>query len=260
MILSNAEYHKHSAISKSSLDAINRSPAYYKWLQTHEREETPAMKMGSAVHTAVLEEHEFLDRYVMAPECDRRTKAGKALWAAFQEEYQEHIVLTSKDWNLCMDIANSVKMHPQAARLLQGGQAEVSHFWEEDGVEMRCRPDYLTNDYIVDLKTTQDASPTGFAKSIMNFRYHVQEAHYTASTKLPSKFYFIAVEKTAPYMVGVYQLDPQFLEMGMEARERNIRTLLQCQSLDSWPGYTAGNIDIIHPPSWALPRKEATEW
>lgn len=260
MTLSNAEYHKHPAVSKSALDSINKSPAYYQWSLTHEREETPAMRLGSAVHTAVLEPEEFVDRYVKAPLCDRRTKAGKALWAEFQEEYQSHIVLSDQDWQTCMDMADAVKRNPQASRLLRNGQAEYSYFWEERSREMKCRPDYLTDDYIVDLKTAMDASPSGFAKSVMNFRYHVQQAHYTAGRGMPDEFYFIAVEKTAPYLVGVYVLDPAFLEMGLDERERNLDTLERCEESGEWPSYTDSVITRLEPPAWALPKKEERDW
>ncbi len=33
VIMSNAEYHADPAISKSDLDLINRSPAYYKYVK-----------------------------------------------------------------------------------------------------------------------------------------------------------------------------------------------------------------------------------
>lgn len=56
-------------------------------------------------------------------------------------------------------MASKVMEHPIAARLLRGGQAESSHFWEENGVKCKCRPDYLSEDIkcVIDLKTTLNA-------------------------------------------------------------------------------------------------------
>ena len=47
------------------------------------------------------------------------------------------------------------------------GLAELSYFWQDlYKIKGKCRPDWLSSDgnTVVDLKTTQDASPKGFQK------------------------------------------------------------------------------------------------
>ena len=49
------------------------------------------------------------------------------------------------------------------------GLTELSFFSEDlGGIRAKCRPDWISNDknIVIDLKTTQDASPKGFQKSI----------------------------------------------------------------------------------------------
>ena len=52
---------------------------------------------------------------------------------------------------------------------------------------------------IIDLKSTVDASPKGFQRSVANYRYHVQSSHYLDVVEMATgthlKLGFIAVEK-----------------------------------------------------------------
>ena len=53
--MSNEDYHRSPAISKSGMDRLAISPEHYQAYLLERREETPAMKTGTAVHMAVLE-------------------------------------------------------------------------------------------------------------------------------------------------------------------------------------------------------------
>jgi exodeoxyribonuclease VIII len=107
-----------------------------------------------------------------------------------------------------------------------------------------------SNGVVVDLKTTTDASPKGFAKAVWKFRYHVQDAFYTdgieASTGCrPTDFVFIAVEKTAPFGVGVYRLSEGLREEGRELYLDDVKTWQECMSRNEWPAYSDEIIEII---------------
>ena len=69
--ISNAAYHAGDGISKSGLDLIARSPLHYfaKYRSPdRERDEpTEAMKLGTAVHSAVLEPESFASDYIVVP-------------------------------------------------------------------------------------------------------------------------------------------------------------------------------------------------
>ena len=179
--MDNNAYHAHPAISKSHLDQVARSPLHY-WAAfldpaRQQREATPAMQIGSAVHTHVLELDQWDARYVTAPEgIDRRTKVGKAEWEVFTTASTGRTVLTKADADLVMRMGRSVFGHPAAAMLLNmPGKAETTHMWTDaaTGLQCKCRPDWLTDDgrLIVDLKTTENASPREFARSIATWRY-----------------------------------------------------------------------------------------
>jgi exodeoxyribonuclease VIII len=63
--LSNADYHAGEGISKSGLDLINANPATYRYVKDNqeERVETPDMRIGTALHAAVLEPDLFVTEF-----------------------------------------------------------------------------------------------------------------------------------------------------------------------------------------------------
>ena len=92
--MTNREYHADPAISKSDLDQIHRSPMHWQYRKTHPPEQTPALLVGSAVHKMILEPSGFADEFAVAPETDRRTKAGREAYQAFQESATGKTVIT----------------------------------------------------------------------------------------------------------------------------------------------------------------------
>ncbi len=271
--LENAEYHRHHAVSKSHLDQVARSPLHYwaRYVDPNriDPEPTPAMLLGTALHTHVLELDAWDQRYVMAPEgIDRRTKQGKAEWEAFSVAATGRTVISRSDAEQVMQMARSIYRHPAAALLLEQlpGKAETTHMWTDaaTGLECKCRPDWLTDDrsLIIDLKTTEDASPAGFRKSIGNWRYHVQASWYLdgierATNTRPDQFIFICVEKKPPYAVAVYAADAEMIGLGAQTAARDLDVLATCKAAGSWPGYSE-QIEMISLPAWMRPRPDGS--
>ena len=252
MTLSNQQYHADPAISASHLHAVASSPFHYwsRYINPDRPavEPTAAMRLGSLVHCAILEPDDLLQRYgVCGP---RNTKAGKEQAAEMAANGIEAV--SEADMALALSMTASVRNHPHAAALLAQGKAEQS-FWFDDaqsGLRCKCRPDWFYGSTVVDVKTTTDASPSGFARSVASFRYHVQASHYLAGT-FADRFIFIAVEKTYPYCVGVYELDTAAMHHGDMLRRQNLQTIADCRAINHWPGYS-DICETISLPSWAL--------
>jgi len=255
MTISNADYHADPAISASQLKEISRSPYHY-WSRYLDPSRTPAiatsaMKLGSLTHCAVLEPDELSKRYGITP--DRRSNAGKALAAEMEATGIEAV--TAQEMEQALAMAASVRGNSTAALLLSNGAAEQSFWWDDvsTGLKCKCRPDWLSADCatIVDLKTCVDASPASFAKAVANFGYQIQAAHYLAGT-LATRFIFVAVEKSFPYAIGVYELNTEGLIHGSIARHNALQRIQDCRAINEWPGYTDGGIETIQLPGWAL--------
>jgi hypothetical protein len=249
----NEQYHADPAISASHLKAVMQSPRHYfsRFLDPKRPtvEPSSAMRLGSLAHCAVLEPDELSKRYAIAP--DRRSNAGKAAAAELAAAGIEAV--TESDMALALSMADAVRQHPYAAALLADGKAEQSFWWDDKatGQRCKCRPDWYQGTTIVDLKTCQDASPNAFARACATFGYHTQAAHYLSGLHGAERFIFIAVEKTYPFCVGIYELDAAAMAAGAEQCRIGLQTISDCRAINEWPGYTT-TCDTISMPNWAL--------
>ncbi len=258
----NAEYHSGDGVSKSDLDLIHTCPEKYRYKKDNPEEgKTPALIFGAMVHKLILEPAEFILEYAVEPVCDRRTKEGKELYSEYLAVKGKREAVSAEDYEKALDMAKAVMANPKAAALLSGGETEKSYYWtdERTGILCKCRPDKVNKGYIIDLKTTEDASPEGFSKSLNNYRYHVQAAWYLRGYEAvtgvkPEGFVFIAVEKKPPYSVAVYICNDLTADIGAEEADHDLDIYASCQASGCWYGYGGGNNDVmsIDLPQWKL--------
>ena len=254
------EYRSHPGVNKSTRWEIRKSPLHYKWALEHPTEDTPALKMGRLVHMCVLEPQKLGETYVVAPEdIDRRTKDGKIAWAAFLEEVRNREVISQEDFDEAEAISRSVWR--DARPLLEGAFAEVPMFWDDSrtGILCKCRVDAMKVEkdrcVMMDLKTCNDASTAAFTRDAIRYGYHVQAAHYIngatandANSEKPVEWWFIAVEKRAPYAVNLIKADEGFLDQGQYELMGLMDRLDECLRTDTWPGYGENTLIL---PEWA---------
>lgn len=277
----NEAYHADKTrIGKSGLDLIHQSPLHYyaKYLDPNRKweKQTDALLMGSVNHMLLFEPKLFASKYIV---CDddkicaqiggkspRSTTKYKEWYAEFETVNKGKTVIEKEVLDTALAMQSSVMEHPAASVLLEGGIAEqrIDFTWngyDRDGNEIivpcKMKPDWQAhNGFIVDLKTTADASPEGFGKSFYNYRYHVQGAFYTdgftiANGGPPRGFIFIAVEKTPPYAVAVYYMTPEQLDMGRAEYEADLRTYKRCLQTGNFHGYPT-EVMPIQMPGWAF--------
>lgn len=212
---SNDIYHSHDSISASGLKTIHKKSVYH--LINQKFKETPAMALGTAVHQAILEPHDFHDIYHVIEKIDKRTKAGK-------EEYQKQIDLANGKIIIDDDIHEIIKSilgdfrQNDLAQKYCKGEIELSHYTQYEGIDVRVRPDVINHvsDFITDVKTCQDNSPQAFKRDVYNWGYHLQAAFYMDMCGI-NNFRFIACTTKYPYTVEVYTLDEKDIEFGRMA-------------------------------------------
>jgi hypothetical protein len=258
-----AAYHAHSALGSSSIRTLtSKTPAHYAY-QRNRPAYSGAFDIGTAAHSVILEDT-FAG--IQEVEADNwMTKAAKEAKAAARAAGKTPLL--AKELAQVRAMRDSVMNDPRARATLEGGTPEVSVFWDhETGTPLKCRPDKWTPDHadgqlIVDLKTTVSADPEDFAKSVGSFGYHQQEAHYVDGLKahgFDPKFMFVLVEKTAPYLVNVVELDPYAVALGRAANEKAIRLYNECSKNNRWPGYQTTR--PVSLPVWAERQAEELEF
>ncbi|EKG6233621.1 PD-(D/E)XK nuclease-like domain-containing protein, partial [Salmonella enterica] len=146
----NEAYHAGPGVSKSQLDDIADTPAIYLWRKNApvDTEKTKSLDTGTAFHCRVLEPEEFSKRFIIAPEFNRRTSAGKEEEKTFLEECARtgRTVLTAEEGRKIELMYQSVMALPLGQWLVESaGYAESSVYWEdpETGILCRCRPDKI---------------------------------------------------------------------------------------------------------------------
>jgi hypothetical protein len=257
------EYHarKLGVVSKSALDQIERSPAHYlAWVQGKLQDEhTPAMVFGSAFHCALLEPEVFEARYTWQPDFgDCRFKEAKVARDQWRSRNSNKIALSLDDWERIDGMVASVRNHPLAGRMIRSGVPELTVRWmdRETGLQCKCRADYYVESraMVLDVKTTEDARPEAFRKSVARYNYHVQDALYRAGFEAAGKpvrfFVLVCVEKTYPYAVATYQLSAKAIELGHDVARRGIAKMAACLESGDWAAYPVGIQDLELPP-WA---------
>lgn len=239
---------KRDYLSHSALKAFMRSPNHYLQYVNKTVEATPAMKFGSAFHCAVLEPQEFSKRYAVAPQVDKRTKAGKEAWKEFVEANSSLEVITQDEREQIQVMHEAIQNFAPARELLASCEA----FEEERqhalfGMPFKGIADAVGQNFVVDLKTTLDASPEGFMKTAYNMGYHEQAAAYKALFA-KSRFYWIAVEKNNPFNVAVYLQSERAGNLGWERLKTGIELF---KAWDGTAGSYSNEVTTLEMPSWA---------
>lgn len=277
--LPSEDYHEHPALGSSGLKEIDRSPAHYfaAYLDPDrdpDDNDTPAKKIGRAVHCAILEAAEFDKRYDAMPDgLDRRTKEGKAAYEAIVASGKE--VLTADQLATVHATARGAQRVPVSRLLLNHprGRCERSIFWTDPvtGVRFKVRPDYLIepcddfpNGLIIDVKSAEDASPEGFGRSAWTYEMHLAAWLYPEGfmraygTDRHPDFLWLAVEKSPPYAAAYYHSTPAIAAYGQREVARLVAIYQRCQRTGVWPAY-GDTIMPLNLPPWAERQIEAND-
>lgn len=261
---SNGKCHRHDSfpsyaskagVNWSTLREMGKSPAHYRHRLDTPREDTPAMRLGRAIHTAVLEPDCFPHEYVVF---NGPRRAGKD-WDEFALVNSDKTILKADEYDLALDVRDAVRRHKSARRLLRRGKPEVTLKWVDPKTRLRCkaRLDWVApGGVLVDLKSTRDADPHAFGRLAERMSYHGQLAFYRrgliACGWNPAPVYIVAVEPEAPHDVLVYKVDEDVLLAGDLLVHDYLHRVRVCRKRRSWPGRDQG-VQALDFPQWALP-------
>lgn len=259
--IENEAYHASPGVSKSGLWSLySKTPAHFRY---EVRKEKKDFEVGEAIHLAVLQPEQFDVRVMRGPK-DRRGNN----WKDFVAEASNtgRLLLTEGDFDKALEVRDVVHADAWLNAMIVSphSQVEYSGFWkdEQTGVMCRCRPDLYRPDLgiMFDLKSTRSAEPDTFARDVVNYGYHAQEAWYSDGYcglgQSVEGFVFIALEKETPYCRAVYELPPSIVEEGRVAMRKALDTYAQCAAVDRWPGYPAGVQELKFKP-WSYAETEA---
>lgn len=252
------DYEAQEGLRASTLKLLMKSPAHYKH---QEKKESKAFNFGKVVHGFLEEGFAFANKFAVEPVFQGYTKKGELTTSLNCSEVKEKrdewysklgdtIVVSQEDYDNIVGCLNSVGNHSKLKEFLKDGMRE-STAWIKDpvtGLTLKFRPDFISKEgYIIDFKTTIDASKDYFERQILSKArgsqfYILQAAHYTYCAKLlglnnPKFFMWIAIEKTKPHGIGIYTAEEHELEYGHLYRHKLTSLYAECLEKDHWPCY-----------------------
>ena len=287
-------YRKAEGVSQSELKEVLRSPAHWLARYGPDAAPTfpsNAMIIGTALHCKLLEPELFDSQFVDRSTLDKELTITQ-LKAALDDEGIEYkktakkpeleqllypdgkpvdkrTSLSGDDFAIVNGMAEVTRSHSIAGNWFDPGRKdyrrgnELSLYAEPSadtfGLPIKGRLDRLEKTangwMILDLKTTDDASPGTFQKKAYTMGYHLQAAFYTDLLRKVLntnnvEFMFCAMERRRPHGISLYRAGEDMIELGREQYREALRALAYCKSQDSFPGYDSEVIELTLP-SWA---------
>lgn len=243
------------AISNSDLKHFKRSPEHYKQYKRAGQPETEAMTFGSAFHCYVLENDKFKDQYSVLDESlkpvpgkDYRTVANKEWKDKFYSDslLQGKTVLSPDELERIKAMSDKLYSVDPSKELLEytRNKYEQTLEWKWHGINCKGKCDIINDFCLVDLKTTENADPVEFAKTVIWNEYYRQAGMYLdgdsggkINYNAKKDFYFIAIEKSPPYGVSVHICSKELVEKGVEEYRSLVEQYKACFKNDLWESY-----------------------
>lgn len=249
-------------------------------------EETDAMRIGTGIHALLLEPDEFESRFVVMPdfhlmpenmraekrkgepEEDRRTDSKattfyKSKAREFYEQNKGLSVLSRAEYDRCLMCIEMLHSRPAMSELIRESKHEVTVECEIEGIAFKGRIDALTDDCIVDLKTTADVSPLVFGRRFFTLGYDFKLAIYRELIRQNREggdsVKVIAQEPAGDFDNCLHPIAPEVLDMAWTRVLQVIRDYKQALETDRWPGVDGGLDEVdLYVPSYVF--DDAIDW
>ena len=270
-VIDSKDYHSDNicpepCLSRSVIkDLIFESPSKARWnhprLNPNFKPDYGAGKfdIGSATHPMLLE---GIDSVVVVDADDWRKKEAKEAreraWAEgktplLREQYEKAILM--------VEVAKQQILACQGLGikdLRDDGDSELTYIWQEDGVWLKVRTDWISKDrsLILDYKTTnQSANPSDVGRILVNMNYDIQDAFYRRGVRavegVDSRLVFLFQEVEEPHLCSFVELPEMVKIMGQQKVENGIFLWKECMTTGNWFAYP-NKVIMVDTPRWAI--------
>lgn len=255
------EYLAWDCANNSTLKDLEWSPAHAKWRRENDSYQTSAMRLGNALHCALLEPHEFAKRFGRLPEGDGRTRVVKEARAEF--EIEGRTALSPSEWDRVLDTSAACYDHEIAGSMMRlihdtelSAVADLTAS-DDSTVRVKVRADAWcpAARTVVDVKTTRDLSDRGLQSTMARFGYHRQAWMYletlTQAGLEADRFMFLWVNSTPgaspDQMIRTTTLPEAAMLLGAAQTRDALAVYNQCVSTGHWPGRPQATTEIDLP-------------
>jgi exodeoxyribonuclease VIII len=243
--MSEGEYRSLPALNASRFKAFFRSP--YHFANQKEVETTEAMRIGTAIHTAMLQPEDYLKTIAYYPDVDGRTKEGKAIKQAFDAGAVGKTILKADSEAVVLRAIHAIKSNSDWQKMNSDSiRKEIVLLGKLAGIDCKARLDIIDveNGIIRDIKSCDDVSGTKFKYTVKDRMYWVQAAFYCLLAEecygKPFRFEFIAVETSEPSTCAFWEVAPEELVKWKNAVLMGLFDYVDCKHSDFWQGPQGG--------------------
>lgn len=228
------EYHAdRHIISSTGLKEAKKSSRHFAYYLVYGSEKKSQFDFGNAFELALIDsvtgELDFHEKCLIYDEAERPEK-DKGITSKKNQEWKKGLFSSNKyivprlgaeSYDVIEQMLNSIYAEPVIVELLEHLKYDKSLVWKDEcGAICKTRPDFasVNKNVIVNLKTTLDASPEGFARQVANYDYPLQAymeiAGAMATGYMPDVkvYYWLAVEKVKPFNAVLYRFQPEDIQ------------------------------------------------
>lgn len=237
-------YNKIEAVNNTALSYLKKSPAHYKAFLEGKTKSTEPMRIGIALHEAILEPEKFETNFEIKLEYK-----GEGIKAKMQEQKERceknrtHLV-SQLEFEMFKGIAETLHKDSFITELLSNAKIELPLAWEYNNFNCKGRLDGIVpNMSIFDFKFVADAEPKIFTKKAFYYGYHRQAFWYRQGAienkmineKCP--YYLIAVEKVQPFAYSIIEIGDSVIEEGKREADMLLEKLKELQETKKYDFY-----------------------
>lgn len=252
-----------------------------RWLNAPPEEPTTSLKYGSLLDILALTPEKFGDTYVIAPETYTNDKGEEKPWNMNAN--------VCKDWMakrsdmIIVKKADVDEAQIAVKRLLEDEritsfigcslkQVMVTADFKDEATGLMIPVRVLTDlapdpkhplygKSLGDFKTSKDAAPSGWAREVGSYSYHVQAAlnldlHTAAAPDIERmEFRHLIQENSAPFQTGRRILSEEFIQLGRAKYLAALKLYAQCLHHNFWPDFETGSKvmngwSLTEPRAW----------
>jgi hypothetical protein len=248
--------------SSSTKTLLSGTNAHLAHERENPREDTDAFTLGAFVHAMLLAPESIETDFIRVGDIDRRTKAGREEWETVQRRASltGARVITRALVEQGEAMRDAVLSNPAAAALIHTAhEREATVIGEICGRPAKAKVDGIIRFagdrcVVLDIKTTESASPRDFGASAAKFGYFHQAAFYRRLVEQAiatmDEFVIVAIEKKPPYLTAVYRIP----DIAIEVADRKLDALVE-----RWWVVRGGDrtgypqtVTELEPPRWWL--------
>ena len=257
--ISYEEYEALPGLRASDLKKAQQSMLAYKWHMDHKHDdddddktESPSLRIGSALHCAILEPEDYSSRYGVY-EGIRRGKE----WDSFKANHPGMTMLSKGEAKKIDHMRKAYLANQLMVDMIRPSLTEVSVQFEIAGRACKARFDALDTGSaadsiparIIDVKSASDVSKPGFQVDAKKYGYPLQAGFYfLAAMSLgvkPEAFLFACLQNCPPHETAIYSITlAEMLEQARNVEALVIR-ISDCERRNEWPGASSQPIQSL---------------